>query len=98
MQIDDAGQHQEVARVKRKRTAGLGGADRADCAVGDQQRSVHNLVAKQRPAALNNDIGHDRTLRRRSVAREADDVVSYFSRNSSISSFLKSGRAAWSAS
>src|SRR6266404_1284478 len=95
MQIDDARQHQEVARVKLERTAPPVGTDRTDFAICDRQLGAQNLFAEQRPTAFNEKFGHDRALRRGAVAR---DAASYFSRNSSISSVLKSGRAAWSVS
>src|SRR6202171_5834648 len=75
-------------------------ADSADFAVLDPQRSLKNFSTEQRPAAFNQNIGHDTALRRGAGERPELVAASYFARNSSTASCRKSGkvlrRVSWS--
>src|ERR1700754_3752251 len=65
--------------------------DIADLAVRNCERRLNNFTAEQRAATFNEYIGHDAALLLAGWA--ARDVASYLSRNSSIPSLRKSGRA-----
>src|SRR6516162_6941297 len=94
VQIDDTRQNQKGARVEFNRAAFLVRTDAADFAVSDRQRGFQNFSVKQRAAAFDENIGHLWALRRGGGEWVA---ASYFSRNASIASFLKSVSAARSA-
>ena len=94
MQIDDARKYQEIAGIDRAGRTFDSAAESDDGAVCDRERGLDNLFAEQRPAAWNENILHDTALLRGLVNWKAEEAASYLSRNASIASFLKSGKAA----
>ena len=63
----------------------------ADLAVLDRERCFENVAVEQGAAAFDENIGHDAALLL--AGCEAREAASYLSRNSSIASLRKSGRA-----
>ena len=97
MEVDDARQHDEPARVDRQRTVPAFGSDGIDVAARRPHRGVLEFLAEQGPAAFNEKIGHDVALRRL-LWMDSLEAASYLSRKSSMASFLKSGSARRNAS
>ena len=64
MQVDDARQHSEAARIDRQRAVRTVAADGTDIAAGRPERDVLEFLAEQDPAAFNENVGHDVALRR----------------------------------
>ena len=99
MQIDDARQHQQVARVDRKPRPAARGIDLGDVLSGQGKRRLDELGADQGPAALKENVCHAIALRLlprellRELLRELPRA-SYVARKSSIPSLRKSGSAA----
>src|SRR4029077_8548235 len=89
MQIDDARQHHETARIDFKCRSALIGTYRGDLPACGSQRRFDELAAEQNPAAADKNLGHDVALRRLGWASGPADA-SYFLRKSSPASFRKS--------
>jgi len=96
VQIDDTRQHQEAPRIELDLAAEPAAADVVDLAICDRQRALQNFAAKQGAATFNENLCHDAADL--FGFGEGRVIVSYFSRNSSTLSFLKSGSAVRSAS
>src|SRR5258707_3195117 len=76
--------------------------DRGNFAARDRKRGFEKFSAEQRAAAFDENVGHDRALRRGLRERAGMLAASYFARNSSTASCRKSGsarrKASWSQS
>ena len=59
MKVDDPRQHQQAAGVDALRSTALVGADGADVTARDPQRGLVDFVAKQGPAAFDENVSHD---------------------------------------
>jgi hypothetical protein len=94
MQVDDARQHQEIARIDHERAASSASADHA---VAHGERGILKFSAVHDTATFDEDVSHDLALRSRGIGW-SPERASYLSRKSSMPSFLKSGSAARSAS
>src|SRR5690349_1085176 len=92
MDVDDARQHQQAARVDRDRRASAA-VDLCDVLARDGQRGLGELRADQGPATFKENIGHARALPLRDGGWLARALASYFARKSSIPSLRKSGSA-----
>src|SRR5258708_19930249 len=83
MQVDDARQHFQAACVNADRTASMVQIDRGNFAARDRKRGFEKFSAEQRAAAFDENVGHDRALRRGVRERAGMLAASYFARNSS---------------
>src|SRR5258708_12384440 len=83
MQVDDARQHFQAACVNADRTASMVQIDRGNFAARDRKRGFEKFAAEQCAAAFDENIGHDRALRRGVRERAGMLAASYFARNSS---------------
>ncbi|MGY4355452.1 hypothetical protein ACVW0J_001945 [Bradyrhizobium sp. i1.7.7] len=94
MQIDDAGQHQQVARIDRQPRTAARGIDLRNVRAGHQNGSFDELGADQGPAALKEDVCQATALRLLAGERVRELArASYAERKSSIPSLRKSGSA-----
>src|SRR4029077_19502762 len=87
LQIDDARQHHEAARIDFKCASALIGTYGCDLPACGSQRRFDELAAEQKPAAVDKNLGHDVVLRRLGWACAEPADASYFLRKSSTASF-----------
>ena len=94
MQVDDARQHQQAAGIEAERAAAVV-ANRPRRSRGRRSAARFRRIslAEQRPAAFDQNVGHDAALLLAGVATAELAAASYFARKSSIASLRKSGRA-----
>ena len=91
MQIDDAGQYQQAARIERQPRTAARRIDLRDLSSGYAERSFCELGADQGPATLDENVCHATAL---CLLEEEPDLASYADKKSSIESVRKSGSAA----
>lgn len=90
VQIDDAGQDQQIACIDRQPRPAARGVDPGDILSGHRQRRLDEVGADQGPAAFQEYVCHAIAFR---LLAEGLVRASYVERKSSIPSLRKSGRA-----